>query len=659
MVLIVAIISLMVGLALPRVWEGGATVSMVNLTVKSVHAGTSLPIAAPVGSSVSNVLEIIQRADAREAGLYTLVGSDGRRLSPDSRITMSATMHLVLRPVASVPLPSNTIATRTEEGDRVRTFGELGTLYARCGGIMGVASFVDRCMDKWMADPTLNANARVVSWHARSQRCGFKFLVTQLLGYLTGGPQRYTGKSMVLAHKHLAITAGEWDAFMGTFYEVTEEFNLPSSDVEDLQVVLLSMRDDCVAEGTAADDAPLAGPAATKMGGSFWFGSASLYERLGGLYPIALFVDRLIDALLADPRVAIPVDGQRRNEASMKYLFTEVVCAIVGGPELVTSIAYDETRLLLPARQMFFLLEAAKEASDHFHSSKLRAELLQALHQASADYIVDPRTSSPTSQRHSERAVKIEALSARAGMPLIYIPKGGVVRITFEASPAQLEQVAAGLTDMGLKTVDRTKVKTASEAANGNLLSPAVIAARHAAPGAFVAARRRCFGDPRTLYGRTGGVFGLATLADALMEAWMAEPTLNANTLVTRWHTSQQRAGFKFLVTQILGYLSGGPQRYTGRPMDVAHKHLGITAGEWDAFLATAKTVLAAEAALTPELREELLELLTPFAQQVVSPEGAELPPDPRLSTPRPDGNSLFAEAGGIYPLARFADLLG
>ena len=84
---------------------------------------------------------------------------------------------------------------------------------------------------------------------------------------------------MALAHKHLAITAGEWDAFMGTFYEVTEEFNLPSSDVEDLQAVLLSMRDDCVdcvAEGTAADAHP-AGPTATKMGGSFWFDSGLLH----------------------------------------------------------------------------------------------------------------------------------------------------------------------------------------------------------------------------------------------------------------------------------------------------------------------------------------------------------------------------------------------
>ena len=462
---------------------------------------------------------------------------------------------------------------------------------------------------------------------------------------------------MALSHKHLAITAREWDAFMAAFYSVTEEFDLPTSDVEDLQAVLLSMRDDCISEGTAADAHP-AGSTATGTAGSSWFRSAPLYERLGGVYPIALFVDRLIDALLADPRVAIPVDGQRRNEASLKYLFMEVVCAIAGGPEVVTSLAYAETRLLLPARQMFFLLEAAKDASDHIPSSKLRAELLQALHRASADYIVDQRTSSPTSQRHSERAVQIEALSRRAGVPLIYIPKGGVVRITFDASPAQLEQVAAGLADMGLKTVDRTKVKTASDAANGNLLSPAVIAARHAAPGAFVAARRRCFGDPRTLYGRTGGVFGLATLADKLMEAWMAEPTLNGNTRVTRWHTSQQRAGFKFLVTQIMGYLSGGPQRYTGQPMDVAHKHLGITAGEWRAFMATAKTVLAAEPALTREQREELLEILRPFEQQVVSPKGAELPPDPQLSTTVPDGNSLFAEAGGVYPLARFADLL-
>ena len=34
----------------------------------------------------------------------------------------------------------------------------------------------------------------------------------------------------------------------------------------------------------------------------------------------------------------------------------------------------------------------------------------------------------------------------------------------------------------------------------------------------------------------------------------MADGTLNDNAMVARWHESQQKAGFKFLVTQIMGY---------------------------------------------------------------------------------------------------------
>ena len=46
-------------------------------------------------------------------------------------------------------------------------------------------------------------------------------------------------------------------------------------------------------------------------------------------------------------------------------------------------------------------------------------------------------------------------------------------------------------------------------AAGGKLLSRAVINARHASTGASVAARKRVFGNPRTLYGKGGGVFGM------------------------------------------------------------------------------------------------------------------------------------------------------
>merc|ERR1719453_773101 len=81
-------------------------------------------------------------------------------------------------------------------------------------------------------------------------------------------------------------------------------------------------------------------------------------------------------------------------------------------------------------------------------------------------------------------------------------------------------------------------VKTLQEAAAGKMLSKATIAARHADPAAHVGARRRVFGDPRTIYGKTGGVFGLARLVDRLMDVWMENPTLNANQRVAKWHES-------------------------------------------------------------------------------------------------------------------------
>ena len=127
-----------------------------------------------------------------------------------------------------------------------RVYGEPGTLYARCGGVFGISAFVDRCMDKWMASKTLNANAMVARWHQSAQRPGFKFLVVQIVCTLTGGPQEYTGRPMDVAHKHLNISESEWDTFMEIFNEVVDEFGLPSEDQDDLNALMISMMEDCI-----------------------------------------------------------------------------------------------------------------------------------------------------------------------------------------------------------------------------------------------------------------------------------------------------------------------------------------------------------------------------------------------------------------------------
>ena len=92
----------------------------------------------------------------------------------------------------------------------------------------------------------------------------------------------------------------------------------------------------------------------------------------------------------------------------------------------------------------------------------------------------------------------------------------------------------------------------ASWAGSDKILSKAVINARHASAGASVAARKRVYGDPRTLYGKGGGVFGLARLSHELMEAWMADPVLNRNEMVARWHESQQKVSLTLALTPTL-----------------------------------------------------------------------------------------------------------
>merc|ERR1719343_858317 len=200
-------------------------------------------------------------------------------------------------------------------------------------------------------------------------------------------------------------------------------------------------------------------------------------------------------------------------------------------------------------------------------------------------------------------------------------------------------------------------VKNMQAAAAGENLSVVANARRAAGAAASVAARRRVHGDPRTLYGRGGGLFGLAKLSDRLMDVWMENHLLNANQSVAKWHESQQKFGFKFLVTQLLGYLTGGPQRYTGQSMEAAHKHLGISMAEWSCFVADAERVFR-EFNLEHSVHKELLQIIQGFKEQCTVRPGEAAPKDPGLCRKRPDGSTAYANLGGIYPIALYADRL-
>src|SRR5436190_18927018 len=103
-------------------------------------------------------------------------------------------------------------------------------LYDRLGGVYAIAAVVDDFIDRIMADPRLNANPKVDEAHHRVSRAGFKYLVTEMVCWAGGGPQRYTGKSMLDSHAHLEITEDEWQVFLGDLRACLNHFQVPNAE---------------------------------------------------------------------------------------------------------------------------------------------------------------------------------------------------------------------------------------------------------------------------------------------------------------------------------------------------------------------------------------------------------------------------------------------
>jgi hemoglobin len=120
------------------------------------------------------------------------------------------------------------------------------TLYERLGGVYSIATVVDDFIDRIMVDPRLNANPRVDEAHHRVSPAGFKYLVTEMVCWAAGGPQKYTGRSMLDSHRDLMITAPEWEAFLDDLQQTLEKFGVPQAEQAELKAIVASTRADIV-----------------------------------------------------------------------------------------------------------------------------------------------------------------------------------------------------------------------------------------------------------------------------------------------------------------------------------------------------------------------------------------------------------------------------
>ena len=123
---------------------------------------------------------------------------------------------------------------------------ELPTLYERLGGVYSIATVMDDFINRIMIDPRLNANPKVDESHHRVSPAGFKYLVTEMVCWATGGPQKYTGRSMKETHQHLMITAAEWEAFLDDLQLTLDKFVVPQAEQAEVKAIVASTRADIV-----------------------------------------------------------------------------------------------------------------------------------------------------------------------------------------------------------------------------------------------------------------------------------------------------------------------------------------------------------------------------------------------------------------------------
>ena len=117
------------------------------------------------------------------------------------------------------------------------------TLYERLGGYDAVAAVADALLTRLRADAQLGR-----FWENRGEDgiAREKQLLIDFLCASAGGPLLYTGRDMVTSHRGLGITTGDWEIFIGHVEATLQQFELPTTEFDDVIGFVQSTRDEIV-----------------------------------------------------------------------------------------------------------------------------------------------------------------------------------------------------------------------------------------------------------------------------------------------------------------------------------------------------------------------------------------------------------------------------
>src|SRR5216684_1988389 len=117
------------------------------------------------------------------------------------------------------------------------------TLYERLGGYDAVAAVSADLVGRLQKDPQLGR-----FWTNRGAD-GVKRELQLLIDYLcscAGGPVYYRGRDMLLAHRGMHISEGDWTVFLGHAAATLTKFAVPETEKGEIVAFVQSLRKDIV-----------------------------------------------------------------------------------------------------------------------------------------------------------------------------------------------------------------------------------------------------------------------------------------------------------------------------------------------------------------------------------------------------------------------------
>lgn len=168
------------------------------------------------------------------------------------RVSASAAIVLAVAALAAAADQRFSGSTATPAAVPGAEPAQARSLYERLGGAYPIAVVVDDFVDRLLVNDILNANPAISEARERVPRQGLKFHVTTLVCQATGGPCRYTGRTMKEAHARLNITEKEWQAMLADFRKTLDKFSVPAAEQDELVAIVNGTKADIVIGTTSS-----------------------------------------------------------------------------------------------------------------------------------------------------------------------------------------------------------------------------------------------------------------------------------------------------------------------------------------------------------------------------------------------------------------------